>query len=207
MMERLCRSPTINFARERTARCADMVFWGTSTKRANSPAGTPSGSRATNSRNVSSRVDWASAAKAAMTSVSSIHPDYQIFGTLQVPSNRTIPDETLPSRAIPRERIPFAQRPVVSELAGAIDHGGQLSRKGPLAWPRRDLLHLVTWVERPRSDAKAPRSEPLRGQIGGEATPRRSQGPRRQSSRELLRNVRAQEAQDRRHSSERGYWR
>ena len=84
MMERLCRSPTISFARERTARCADMVFCGTSNKRASSPAGTPSGSRATNSRNVSSRVDWASAAKAATTSISSIHPEYQIYGSLQV---------------------------------------------------------------------------------------------------------------------------
>ena len=33
-----------------------MVFWGTSIRRANSPAGTPSGSRATSSRNVCSRV-------------------------------------------------------------------------------------------------------------------------------------------------------
>jgi hypothetical protein len=82
MMERLCRSPTISFARDRTARCADMVFCGTSIRRASSPAGTPSGSRATSSRNVSSRVDWASAAKAAMTCVSSVYPDYQIYGTL-----------------------------------------------------------------------------------------------------------------------------
>ncbi len=65
-----------------------MVFWGTSIRRANSPAGTPSGSRATSSRNVSSRVDWASAAKAAMTSISSIYLAYQILGTLQSLGNR-----------------------------------------------------------------------------------------------------------------------
>src|SRR5580704_16888141 len=59
-----------------------MVFCGTSMRRASSPAGTPSGSRLTNSRNVSRRVDWASADKAAMVSRLSIYPELQIFMTV-----------------------------------------------------------------------------------------------------------------------------
>jgi hypothetical protein len=112
MMERLCRSPTISFARERTARCADMVFGGTSNKRASSPAGTPSGSRATNSRNVSSRVDWASAAKAAMISISSMYPEYQIYGCMQ--------DDSMPVCFIPVRRG-LARRATVLHAFGLGD--------------------------------------------------------------------------------------
>src|SRR3546814_1371120 len=56
MIERLWRSERTRPARARIARCADMVFCGTSRLRAISPAARPSGSWRTNSRNVSSRV-------------------------------------------------------------------------------------------------------------------------------------------------------
>src|SRR5689334_3353307 len=67
-------------ARARTDRCADMVFCGTASAFAISPAASPSGSFVTSRRNTSSRVDCASAAKARMMSSVSIYLDLWIYG-------------------------------------------------------------------------------------------------------------------------------
>jgi hypothetical protein len=78
-MERLWRSDRTRPARDRTPRCEDMVLCGTASSRAMSPAGRPSGSCPTSSRKVSSRVGWASAARARMTLSDSICRDLWKF--------------------------------------------------------------------------------------------------------------------------------
>src|SRR5260370_6072972 len=59
-----------------------MVFCGTATALAISPAARPSGSCFTSSLNTSSRVGWASAASARMASSDSIYPELWIHGGL-----------------------------------------------------------------------------------------------------------------------------
>jgi hypothetical protein len=75
MIERLCLSLVTSPARESVARCADIVFCGTSSIRANSPAGTPSGSCLTKARNVSSLVVCANAPSAVIARELSIYPE------------------------------------------------------------------------------------------------------------------------------------
>src|SRR3954467_2593748 len=74
-MRRAVTSP----ARDRIARCDDMVFCGTASALAMSPAASPSGSCFVNNRNTSRRVDWASAASARMAFSDSIYPDLSIY--------------------------------------------------------------------------------------------------------------------------------
>lgn len=83
MMTLLCRCEDTSPARDRMFRCADMVFCGTSSARAISPAGSPSGACFTSSRNVSRRVGCASAARARIACSCSIYPDYWKYGTSQ----------------------------------------------------------------------------------------------------------------------------
>src|ERR1700728_2782215 len=78
-MERLKRRDATSPARDKIARCADMVFCDTARALAISPAASPSGSCFTSSRNTSSRVDWASAASARMASSNSIYLDLWIY--------------------------------------------------------------------------------------------------------------------------------
>src|SRR5580704_1338310 len=78
-MERLKRCADTSPARDRIERCDDMVFCGTASARAMSPAASPSGSCFTKSRNTSSRVGWASAARARMASSDSIYLDLAIY--------------------------------------------------------------------------------------------------------------------------------
>src|SRR3546814_1756927 len=68
MIERRCGSDRTSPARARMPRGADMVFWGTSSWWAISPAGNPSGSWRTRRRKVSRRVDCASAPSPEMRS-------------------------------------------------------------------------------------------------------------------------------------------
>src|SRR6266576_6756246 len=79
MIERLWRSDVTKPARNSTDRCADIVFCGTFNSRANSPAGTPSGSCFAKRRNTSSRVRCASAARAKIAFSDSIHPELWIY--------------------------------------------------------------------------------------------------------------------------------
>src|SRR6266404_1567263 len=79
-MERPYRCADTNPARDKIERCDDMVFCGTASALAISPAGRPSGSPFTNSLNTSSRVGWASAASARMASSDSIYPELWIYG-------------------------------------------------------------------------------------------------------------------------------
>lgn len=83
MMTLLYRCEDTSPARDRMFRCADMVFCGTSSARAISPAGSPSGACFTSSRNVSRRVGCASAARARIACSCSIYPDYWKYGTSQ----------------------------------------------------------------------------------------------------------------------------
>src|ERR1700688_4457728 len=78
-MERLKRCADTSPARDRIDRCDDMVFCGTASALAMSPAASPSGSCFTNSRNTSSRVDWASAASARMAGSDSTYPELWIY--------------------------------------------------------------------------------------------------------------------------------
>ena len=117
MIDRLRRSPTISLARARMARCVDIVFWGTSIRRASSPAGTPSGSRATSRRKVWSRVDWASAARVATTSMSSIYPDYQMRGCLQLSEAATMSAIDMPWFAPGTEKALGLFQPIATRVS------------------------------------------------------------------------------------------
>ena len=66
---------SIRPARVSVARCVDMVLCGTARCRAMPPAGSPSGSCSMRRRKTSSRVVWASAAKARMACSDSIYRD------------------------------------------------------------------------------------------------------------------------------------
>src|SRR5438105_1157089 len=81
-MERLKRFADTNPARARIERCDDIVFCGTASDLAISPAASPSGSCFTSNRNTSSLVDWASAASARIVSSDSIYPELWIYAYL-----------------------------------------------------------------------------------------------------------------------------
>src|SRR3978361_1730949 len=80
MIERLLRSLITSSARASTARCADIVFCGTASSRAISPAANPSGSYFTSILNALIRVDCARAASARIACSDSIYLDIQIYG-------------------------------------------------------------------------------------------------------------------------------
>src|SRR5215468_6887787 len=79
MIERLLRSLITSPARASTARCADIVFCGTASALAMSPAARPSGSCRTKSLNTARRVVCASAASARMACSDSIYPELSIY--------------------------------------------------------------------------------------------------------------------------------
>src|ERR1700728_2570128 len=125
-MERLKRRDATSPARDKIARCADMVFCGTASALAISPAARPSGSCFTSSRNTSSRVDWASAASARMAFSDSIYPDLSIYNLLSSQLHGPFPAGQC--RAISRSRRRNSQMPwtlanlmiqIVAGLVGA----------------------------------------------------------------------------------------
>src|SRR3569832_314143 len=73
------RFAEIRPARESTARCEDMVFCGTASCLAISPAASPSGSWRTRRRKTSSRVGCAKAARARTVSSDSIYLELSIY--------------------------------------------------------------------------------------------------------------------------------
>lgn len=123
----------------RIDRCADMVFCGTPIRRANSPAGTPSGSRVTRSRNVCRRVACDRAARAERADTSFIYPDYRMnmSGARQYGSCHLIVDDD------PRSGMAAFSRGLKRVASLESDRLGSIWVQAPMTAIRRTGLFAV----------------------------------------------------------------